>query len=67
VAVFETDIRKETQLEGVAMMKTKGVYKGHKPSIDKAKELDFSGQGMSPSVIARQLGMGTAGVYRALA
>ena len=66
VAAFETDIRKERQLEGIAKAKAKGVYKGRKPSVDKAKVLELSGQGISPSVIARQLGIGRASVYRAL-
>lgn len=33
-ARFETAIRKERQLEGVAKAKANGVYKGRKPSVD---------------------------------
>lgn len=66
VAAFETDIRKERQLEGIAKAKAKGVYKGRKPSVDKAKVLELKRQGISPSVIAKQLGIGRASVYRAL-
>lgn len=67
VAAFETDIRKERQLEGIAKAKAKGVYTGRKPSIDKAMVLELKGQGVSPSAIAKQLKIGRASVYRALA
>src|SRR4051794_16924973 len=33
-AEFETAIRKERQMEGIAKAKAEGVYKGRKPSID---------------------------------
>jgi DNA invertase Pin-like site-specific DNA recombinase len=33
-AEFETNLRRERQLEGIALAKTCGVYKGRKPSID---------------------------------
>jgi DNA invertase Pin-like site-specific DNA recombinase len=66
VAAFETDIRKERQLEGIAKAKAKGKYKGRKPSVDNAMVLELKEQGVSPSAIARQLGIGRASVYRAL-
>ena len=37
-AEFETNIRKERQLEGIAKAKAEGVYKGRKPSIDRAED-----------------------------
>jgi DNA invertase Pin-like site-specific DNA recombinase len=63
---FETNIRKERQMEGISKAKEKGVYKGRKPSvdIDKVKELKESGLGASQ--IARELKIGRASVYRAL-
>ena len=66
VAEFEADIRKERQLEGIAKAKAAGVYKGRKPSVDveAVKALKVSGKG--PAVIARELGIGRASVYRAL-
>ena len=65
-AEFETNLRKERQMEGIAKAKEKGVYKGRKPSvdIDKVKELKESGLGASQ--IARELKIGRASVYRAL-
>ena len=67
VAAFETDIRKERQLEGIAKAKAKGVYKGRKPSVDKEKVLELKDQGVSPSDIAKRLKIGRASVYRAMA
>jgi DNA invertase Pin-like site-specific DNA recombinase len=37
VAGFETDLRKERQLDGIAQAKAAGVYKGSPPSIDPAE------------------------------
>src|SRR6201990_2544689 len=36
-AEFETNLRRERQLEGIAEAKARGVYRGRKPSIDVAK------------------------------
>jgi DNA invertase Pin-like site-specific DNA recombinase len=33
-AAFETDVRRERQLEGIAMAKRQDVYKGGKPRLD---------------------------------
>src|ERR1700752_1641686 len=33
-AEFETNLRRERQLEGIASAKARGVYKGRRPSID---------------------------------
>src|SRR5262249_29976024 len=35
-AEFETNLRRERQLEGIAKAKAEGVYKGRKPAIDPA-------------------------------
>ena len=44
---FETNLRKERQMEGIAKAKERGVYKGRKPSVDvgRVKELRDSGMG----------------------
>jgi DNA invertase Pin-like site-specific DNA recombinase len=65
-AEFETNLRKERQLEGIADAKTRGVYKGRKPSIDTAKIRELRAQGIGPSDIAKALKIGRASVYRAL-
>ncbi len=65
-AEFETNLRKERQLEGIASAKARGVYKGRKASIDPAKLKHMKTDGMGPSAIARALKIGRASVYRAL-
>jgi DNA invertase Pin-like site-specific DNA recombinase len=65
-AEFETNLRKERQLEGIAKAKTKGVYKGRKPSVDVARVRAMKAQGLGPSAIAKTLKIGRASVYRAL-
>jgi DNA invertase Pin-like site-specific DNA recombinase len=66
-AEFETNLRRERQLEGIAAAKGRGVYKGRKPSIDVAQVRALHAQGVGPADIARQLGIGRASVYRCLA
>ena len=65
-AEFETNIRKERQLEGIAKAKSEGVYKGRPPSIDVAKVKALQTEGLGPSAIAERLGIGRASVYRIL-
>ncbi|MBE2991646.1 recombinase family protein [Sphingomonas sp. CFBP 13603] len=65
-AQFETAIRKERQMEGIAKAKVKGVYKGRKPSVDVAAVRSLRNEGVGPSDIAKRLGIGRASVYRAL-
>lgn len=66
-AQFETALRKERQMEGIAKAKAAGVYKGRKPSVPVEDVRRLKAQGISPSQISRQLGIGRASVYRALA
>jgi len=65
-AEFETNLRRERQLEGIANAKARGVYKGRKASIDPAKVKQMKADGMGPSAIAKALRIGRASVYRAL-
>ena len=66
-AEFETNLRRERQLEGIGAAKARGVYKGRKPSID-AVELRrlHREEKLRPAAIARRLGIGRASVYRLL-
>ena len=66
-AEFETNLRKERQLEGIAKAKEAGVYRGRPASIDAAQVRELKAQGVGPSEIAKRLGIGRASVYRALA
>src|SRR5215468_2264062 len=62
-AEFETNLRKERQLEGIAKAKLAGIYKGRKPSIDVAKVRELKAAGIGPAAIAKQLKIGRASVY----
>ena len=66
-AEFETNLRRERQMEGIAKAKAAGVYKGRKPSIDPNKVREMKAAGVRPTDIAKQLGIGRASVYRVLA
>jgi DNA invertase Pin-like site-specific DNA recombinase len=66
-AEFETNLRKERQLEGITAAKARGVYKGRKPSVDTAQVKAMKADGVGPSEIAKRLGIARASVYRALA
>jgi DNA invertase Pin-like site-specific DNA recombinase len=65
-AEFETNLRRERQLEGIADAKARGVYKGRKASIDPAKIKKMRADGIGPSAIAKALKIGRASVYRVL-
>lgn len=65
-AQFETDVRRERQLEGIEAAKAKGIYKGRKPSLDRQRIRELTEAGVSPSQIARELGMARSSVYRVL-
>ena len=65
-AEFETAIRRERQLEGIAKAKAEGVYKGRPATIDVATVRALHGQGMGATEIAKQMGIGRASVYRVL-
>jgi DNA invertase Pin-like site-specific DNA recombinase len=67
-AEFETALRKERQMEGIAKAKAAGIYagKGRKPTIDVAAVQRLSNDGIGPTEIAKRLKIGRASVYRAL-
>jgi len=67
-AQFEREIMLERQREGIAKAKAAGKYKGRKPTA-RAKAPQVAAlkkDGVGPSEIARQLGIGRASVYRIL-
>jgi DNA invertase Pin-like site-specific DNA recombinase len=67
-AEFETNLRRDRQLEGIAAAKSRGVYRGRKPSVNTAEiqRLRLEDK-LGATEIARRLGVGRATVYRALA
>jgi DNA invertase Pin-like site-specific DNA recombinase len=65
-AEFETNLRRERQLEGIAKAKAAGVYEGGPPSIEASRVRDLKAQGMRPTDIAKALKIGRASVYRVL-
>jgi DNA invertase Pin-like site-specific DNA recombinase len=67
-AEFETNLRRERQVEGITAAKSRGVYRGRKPSVDTAEiqRLRLE-EKLGATAIARRLGVGRATVYRALA
>jgi DNA invertase Pin-like site-specific DNA recombinase len=65
-AEFETNLRRERQLEGIAKAKANGMYKGRKKVIDEDKVRQLHSDGMGASAIARELGISRRSVYNAI-
>ena len=65
-AEFETNLRRERQIEGIAKAKAAGVYKGRKRSVpvEQVKQLKAAGRGATE--IAEELEVSRQSVYRAL-
>ena len=65
-AEFETNLRKERQLEGIAAAKAAGVYTGRKAVIEADRVRELRASGVGAIEIAKQLGIARASVYRLL-
>jgi DNA invertase Pin-like site-specific DNA recombinase len=65
-AEFETNLRRERQLEGIAKAKGENKYKGRKREIDPSEISRLKSLGLGATEIARRLSIGRASVYRAL-
>ena len=65
-AEFETNLRRERQLEGIAEAKKAGVYKGGKPRIDREAVQTLHRDGKGPTEIAKALGISRMHAYRLL-
>jgi len=63
-AEFETNLRKERQLAGIAKAKAAGKYKGRKPNYDRHGISELLSEGISHSSIAKRLGCSTKTVQR---
>jgi DNA invertase Pin-like site-specific DNA recombinase len=66
IATFERQLLLERQAEGIALAKSKGKYKGRKPTA-RAKQAQVSellASGMGKSQVAKELGISLSSVYR---
>jgi DNA invertase Pin-like site-specific DNA recombinase len=64
LAQFERSVLKERQAEGIEKAKVKGVYKGTKQRIDRNAVLKLLSEGVSPTQVAKILGIGRNSTYR---
>jgi DNA invertase Pin-like site-specific DNA recombinase len=69
IAQFEREMMLERQREGIAKAKSEGRYKGRRPIEGERRRsvLRMATEGATRAVIAAQLGIGEATVYRILA
>ena len=65
-AQFETNLRKERQLEGIAKLKANGGYNGRPKTIDDDRIVAAYEQLQSVADVCRQEKVSRASVYRAL-
>ncbi len=68
IATFERDLMLERRREGIAKAKGEGRYKGRKPTArnQAADVAELKAAGISPTEIAKRLGMSRMSVYRCL-
>jgi DNA invertase Pin-like site-specific DNA recombinase len=69
VGMLEKHFLKARQRRGIEARKLKndGAYRGRRPTIDPNRVKELRDSGLGPAAIARELGIGRASVYRALA
>lgn len=63
-AEFETNLRKERQIEGIQKAKKEGRYTGRPESFDRAELKEMIEAGMRPCEIMRKTGISKASFYR---
>mgnify|MGYP003122140555 FL=1 len=63
---FETDLRKERQMDGIKIAKEKGKFKGRVAKIDAKQIKRLKDEGLGASEIARQMNIERTSVYRLL-
>ena len=63
---FETNLRHERQMEGVAKAKAEGRYTGRKASLDVERIKTLKAEGLGASAIAKMVGCSRGSVYRLL-
>ncbi|NHO34444.1 recombinase family protein [Acetobacter fallax] len=66
-AQFETELRRERQLEGIAKAKKEGVYKGRKADWDRIEQVfNLKRQGVANTEIGKRLGISRSYVWKVL-
>lgn len=66
-AQFETELRKERQLEGIAKAKADGVYKGRPADYERIAEVfNLKREGVSNTEISQRLGLSRSYVWKVL-
>lgn len=66
-AEFETNLRRERQAEGIDAAKRRGVYRGRPSRIDIEAIQNRLARGLSPTEIAREMGISRGTIYKAKA
>lgn len=64
IAEFETDLRKERQLEGIAKAKEEGRYKGRPVTVDGEGIRNAVAAGEKPATVAKRFKVARSTVYR---
>ena len=66
ISAFERDIMLERQAIGIARAKAEGKYVGRQDTARRKQDkiVELHQQGLKPSIIARELNIGVASVYR---
>lgn len=66
ISEFEYHLKRERQLEGISKAKKLGKYKGRKPLSSDLREqiIRMCSEGVKPSKIARELGVGRTSIYK---
>jgi DNA invertase Pin-like site-specific DNA recombinase len=65
-AEFETNLRKERQMDGIAKAKELGKYRGRQATIDPVEIQQMKADGLGATQIARKLDISVSSVYRLL-
>ncbi|MEN5170368.1 recombinase family protein [Brevundimonas pondensis] len=65
-AEFETSLRRERQMEGIAKAKAEGRYRGRPETVDKSAIRRLNAEGVRPMDIAKRLKVARSTVYEAL-
>lgn len=66
---FETNLRKERQLAGIAIAKAKGKHLGRRSSLtdDQKKEVQIKNKaGMNPTILSKEYGVSRGTIYNIL-